>query len=392
MEFLKIGGPSNKYLKSSLVAVLASFISISLQGSVMAKEHTVYFTSNASAQSPAPESRGIYRSVLDDQTGRLSAPTLVAQASSPMFAALSPDGRYLYAGLSADGGQVGAWSIGADGTFTKLNQQPSGGATPCHVWVDATGKNLLVANYTGGNIACFPVKADGSLGEPTAIVEHTGSGPHPRRQTKPHPHSVYSDPTNSFVYSADLGADEVKIYRFDATKGTLVPNNPPSGKVPPGGGPRHFALHPRGFAYANNEMGLSVTVFKHDATTGALTEIQTVPALVEGTPTQGVTTAEIFVHPSGKWLYLSNRGHDAIVVYAIGDDGKLTWIEETLVPAVPGSFALSPDGNWLITCGSKDNKVALFKIEAASGKLQATEQTADIVAPSCVLFAPERTP
>jgi 6-phosphogluconolactonase len=166
----------------------------------MAQHHTVYFGTYTGAQS-----KGIYRSTLDGASGHLSTPELVAETKNPSFLALSPDGRYLYAALEAGGGAVGAWAIGADGKLTALNQQSSGGDGACHVWVDATGKNVLVANYGGGSIASFPVRADGSLGERSAFMQHTGSGPNARRQEKPHAHSVYTDPTNTFVYACDLG-------------------------------------------------------------------------------------------------------------------------------------------------------------------------------------------
>lgn len=353
----------------------------------MAEQHTVYFGTYT-----GPQSKGIYRSTLDDETGQLSAPQLVAAAQNPSFLALSPDGRYLYAALEAGGGAVGAWAIGADGELTALNQQPSGGDGACHVWVDASGKNVLVANYGGGSIACFRVQGDGSLGECSAFVQHAGSGPNPQRQEKPHAHSIYTDPANRFVYACDLGTDEVKIYRFDAANGTLLPNDPPAGKVPPGAGPRHFAIHPSGFAYANNEMGLSVTAFKRDAASGALTAMQTVPTLPQGAATEGASTAEMFVHPTGRWLYVSNRGHDTITVYTIGADGKLTPIEHAATLAVPRGFGISADGRWLVVGGQQDNKVAVLRIDPATGKLSATGQTAEVGAPVCVLFAPPRPP
>jgi 6-phosphogluconolactonase len=351
----------------------------------MAQHHTVYFGTYTGAQS-----KGIYRSTLDGASGHLSTPELVAETKNPSFLALSPDGRYLYAALEAGGGAVGAWAIGADGKLTALNQQSSGGDGACHVWVDATGKNVLVANYGGGSIASFPVRADGSLGERSAFMQHTGSGPNARRQEKPHAHSVYTDPTNTFVYACDLGTDEVKIYRFDAAAGTLTPNDPPSAKVPPGGGPRHLAFHPGGFVFVNNEMEMSVTAFKRDSASGALTEIHTVPTLPEGTSKDGLSTAEIFTHPSGKWLYVSNRGHDTIVVYSIGADGKLTLVEHVPTPKEPRGFALSPDGQWLVVGGQKNNTVAVLKVDATTGKLKATDQTVEVGAPVSVLFAPTR--
>lgn len=335
-----------------------------------------------------PKSKGIYRGTLDSESGKLGALEAVAEAKNPSFLALRPDGKTLYACIEAGGGAVGAWSIGADGKLTPLNEQSSKGGGACHVWVDATGRNVLVANYGGGSVACLPVKDDGSLAEASAFVQHEGSGPNAARQKGPHAHSIYTDAANSRVYACDLGTDDVFIYKFDAAKGTLEPNDPKSGRVPAGGGPRHFAFHPKGgFAYVNNELTLTVTAFKHDAATGALTEIQTVPTIPEGDSRQGVSTAEIFCHPTGKWLYVSNRGHDTIAVFAIGADGKLTLVEHEKVPAVPRGFGISPDGKWLICGGQKADQIAVFKIDAESGKLEANGQTAEVGAPVCVVFA-----
>jgi 6-phosphogluconolactonase len=216
---------------------------------------------------------------------------------------------------------------------------------------------VLVANYGGGSIASLPVREDGSLGERSAFVQHTGNGPNPQRQEKPHAHSIYTDPTNKFVYSCDLGTDEIKIYRLDASVGTLTPANPPAAKVPPGGGPRHLDFHRNGFVFVNNEMSMSVTAFERDATTGALTEIHTVPTLPEGVSKEGT-------------------------------DGKLTLVEHVSTPKEPRGFAISPDGKWLVVSGQKDNTVAVLQIDAATGKLKATGQTVEVGAPVCVLFAP----
>jgi 6-phosphogluconolactonase len=338
------------------------------------------------------KSQGIYVGKVDTETGKLGTLELAAEAKSPSFVALSPNGRFLYAALEDGGGSVGAYAVNADGKLTPLNIQPSGGAGACHVWVDATGQTVLAANYGGGSIAAFSVKPDGSLGERTAFVQFEGSGPDQARQKGPHGHSIYTDAANRFVYSCDLGTDNVWIFQLDPAKGTLAPANPPSGKVPPGAGPRHFAFHPKAdFAYANNEMGMSVTAFARDPKTGALTELQTLSTLPEGAEREGASTAEIFVHPTGKWLYVSNRGHDTIAVYAIGADGKLTWIEAAPAQVkVPRGFAIDPSGRWLVTAGQNDSRIAVLNIDQATGKLTATDQSAEVGMPVCVLFAPAK--
>lgn len=356
---------------------------LSLATSAFAAEHVFYLGTYT-----GPKSQGVYRGTLDSETGKLGPLEIVAEAKNPSFVALSPSGKTLYACVEAEGGAVGAWSIGADGKLAPLGTKPSQGKGACHVWVDATGKNVLTANYGSGSVAAFPVNPDGSLRDASATHQHEGSGPNEGRQKGPHAHSIYTDASNKFVYSCDLGTDDVFIYRFDAEKGTLTLNDPKSGRVPAGSGPRHFAFHPKGgFAYANNEMALTVTAFKHDAATGGLTEIQTISTMPEGAERKGVSTAEIFTHPNGKWLYVSNRGHNTIAVFAIGADGKLTPVEHVQVPAVPRGFALSPDGEWLISGGQDSNQIAVFKVDPATGKLKANGQTAEVGSPVCVLFA-----
>jgi 6-phosphogluconolactonase len=349
----------------------------------MTQEIKVYFGTYNSELS-----KGIYRTALNLENGNLSEPELVAEAKNPSFLAISPDGRYLYACLEDDGGAVGAWRIGDDEQLTPLNRHSSGGTGACHVWVDSKGRNLLVANYSSGSVACFPIRDDGSLGERSALVQHTGSGPDTGRQEAPHAHAVYTDPADKFVYACDLGTDEVLIYHFDAAKGALTPHDPVAGTVPPGGGPRHFAMHPDGFAYTNNEMTLTVTAFKRDSETGALTEIQTISTVPEGTPLQGNSTSEMFIHPNGKWLYVSNRGVDTITVFNIAGDGTLTTVERVATPNEPRGFAISPDGRWLVVGGQNDDSVTAFEIDADTGKLRGTGQTVQVGKPVCVLFAP----
>jgi 6-phosphogluconolactonase len=335
-------------------------------------------------------SHGIYVGRIDLETGKLGAIELAAAAKSPSFLALSPDGKNLYAALEDGGGAVGAFSVQPDGRLAAMNTQPSGGAGACHVWVDSAGKLVFTANYGGGSIATFRREADGSLGERTAFVQFEGTGPNKQRQDRPHAHSIYTDAANRFVYACDLGTDKVWIFQLGLEKGTLTPvTNPAFGEVPPGAGPRHLALHPNGkFAYANNELGLSVTTFSRDAESGALTALQTLPTLPAGANATGVSTAEIFVHPTGKWLYVSNRGHDTIATYAIGADGKLTWIEAApSLVKVPRGFGIDPSGKWLIAAGQDDDRIAVLKIDAETGKLTATDQGAEVGSPVCVLFA-----
>ena len=335
-----------------------------------------------------PGAEGILASSLDSETGLLSQPKLLAKVPHASFQALSPDGRYLYSVLESAAGRLGSFRVEAD-RLQPLNEVDAKGAGPCHVWVDAAGRNLLAANYVSGSVACFPIRADGSLGEASSVVQHAGTGPDTNRQTGPHAHGIYTDRNDRFVYVPDLGTDDVFIYRYDPEGGRLLPNEPKSGRVTPGGGPRHLALHSGGrFAYVCNEMGLTVTAFEVDSATGGLKSIQEIGTLPEGAPRKGVTLAEIFCHPNGKFVYVSNRGHESLTVFASGQDGLLTWVENVAgVPATPRGFALSPDGRWLVCAGQGSGTLNAYRIDPTTGRLTDTRQSVPAKAASCILFA-----
>ncbi|MBM4040846.1 MAG: lactonase family protein [Planctomycetes bacterium] len=348
------------------------------------------------------ESKGIYLMELDLATGKLSAPELAAEATNPTFLAIHPSRRFLYAvgeigkfqGRST--GSVSAFAIAPDtGKLTPLNSQPSGGTGPCHVTVDKQGKNLLVANYSGGSVAVLPIAEDGSLKEPSCTIQHKGTGPNKSRQEGPHAHSINLDPAGRFAFAADLGLDKLLIYRFDPAKGTLTPNDPPFASVAPGAGPRHFAFHPNGrFAYAINEMGMTVTAFAYDAERGTLKELQTVRTLPEGRETTPAdSTAEVVVHPSGKFLYGSNRGHDSIAIFALDPEtGKLTPAgHEPTQGKAPRNFAIEPSGTWLLAANQNSASVVVFRIDPKTGALTPAGVKADIPAPVCVRFVPAAT-
>jgi len=338
-------------------------------------------------------SKGIYMGSLDPETGKLGALKLAVEVKNPNFLALSPDRKFLYAAICTHGGNaVNAFALQPDGSLKLLNERPSGGDDSCHVSVDATGRNVFVANYGGGDIACFSLKPDGSLDQRTAFQAFTGSGPYPYRQKKPYAHSVYTDPENKFLYSCDLGSDSVWTFKFNAKDGTLVPTDPPAAKVSPGSGPRHLAFGPGGkFVYVANEMGHTVEVFSRDAATARLTSIQNISTLAPGTDDKGVTVAEVACHPSGKWLYISNRGCDTIAVFDIGADGKLTLKQDApSVVSFPRSFAIDPSGKWMIAAGQKGNQIAVLKIDPNTGELTAADQSAEVGVPVCVLFVPTK--
>ncbi|MGV3616503.1 MAG: lactonase family protein [Fimbriimonas sp.] len=357
------------------------------------------FPSAMSVPGPVPEvdmfvgtytsptgSKGIYRAKLNVETGAISSPELAVEAANPSFLALHPQGRFLYAVHETDDGRVSAYAIGDGRALRHLNTVPTDGAHPCHLSVDRQGKNVFVAAYSGGSLAVVPLRADGSLGPLSGLIMNTGSGPDRNRQNEPHMHAVYPDPENRFVYACDLGTDEVLAFRYDAEKGVLAACDPRSAKVPAGAGARHLAMHPSGrLAFVNNEMGNSVTVFRRDPETGTMQPVQTVSTLPEGAT--GSATAEIECHPNGRWLYVSNRGHDSIAGYHIGDDGTLKAMEvQPLGVKTPRSFAIDSSGKWMVVAGQNSNNLESFRIDTRTGQLMPTGLKASIGSPVCVVF------
>lgn len=344
-----------------------------------------------------PNSKGIYQFELDLASGAMKPMGVAAETKSPSFLAIHPNRKYLYAvGEISDfdgkkSGAVSAFSIDSTtGKLTALNQQPSGGAGPCHVSVDPSGKVVLVANYGGGSVSAIPVQADGKLATPTSFIQHTGSSVNQSRQKEPHAHSINVDPAGKYAFAADLGLDKILIYKLDPAKGTLTPNELPYATVAPGSGPRHFAFHPSGkYAYVINEILCTMTAFKYDAGKGELTEIQTITTLPEPVK-PGYSTAEVVAHPSGKFLYGSNRGHDTIAVYAIDQaTGKLTTVEhESTQGKMPRNFAIDPTGTYLLAENQGSGTIVVFKIDPATGKLDATGHKVEVPSPVCVRFLP----
>ena len=337
-------------------------------------------TSGAKAQ-------GVLRCVLDGKTGKISGPTVAAEAKSASYVALSPDAKFLYATAEAAEGAVAAYAIEGD-KLRLLNTEASKGKGPTHLVVDASGRNLVVVNYGSGSTTALPIKADGSFAPASSSIQHVGTGPNAGRQAGPHAHGVYFHPKNGRAYVADLGTDDIFIYKFDAEKGLLTPNKPKSGRVTAGEGPRHLAFHPNGkFAYVNTEMGLNVVAFAVERN-GGLKEIQSLPTLPAGADKKGVSTAEIFVRPDGKTLYVSNRGHDSIAVYSIAQDGKLTLLQHMLgTPATPRGFGLSADGRWLVCAGQKSGTLNAYRI-GPGGKLTDTKQSVGAPSAAAIVFVP----
>lgn len=340
------------------------------------------------------KSKGIYCYRLNLADGKLTEVGVTEGVKNPSFVAIHPTGKFLYAvsEVSDAGGKpagaVAAFSLDRkSGRLTPLNYQSSEGAGPCHVNVDKTGRCALVANYGSGSVASLPIKADGSLEKAASAIQHTGSSVEPGRQAGPHAHSFNISPDNRFAFAADLGLDKVLVYKLDPAAAKLTPNDPPFAATPPGGGPRHFSFHPTGrFAYVCNEMTSSVTAFSYDAAKGTLTQLQTISTLPE--ETKGNSTAEIQVHPSGKFLYCSNRGHDSLAIFTIDDKtGQLTAAgHQKTLGRTPRNFGIDPTGKFIIACNQNTDNVAVFKVDQSTGKLAQVGELTDIPAPVCVKF------
>jgi 6-phosphogluconolactonase len=334
------------------------------------------------------DSQGIYVGTLDTGTGHLSTLKLAVAAHDPNFLAISPDHQFLFAALN---NSVASFKIQPDATLKSITTRPVKGADFCHVAIDHIGRSLFAADGNGGSISSFPI-ADGAIGNVASTMVFTGSGPNRARQKKPFAHSVYVDPLNAFVYACDLGTDNIWSFKLgDGAK--LTATAPPAAKVPPGSGPRHLAFSADGsFVYVVNEMGVSTSVFSRDKSTGALKLLNTESNVWPGDPVADGTAAEIVLHPSGKWLFVSTRnpGHDMISVFAIDGKGGLKLVQCVPSPVkTPRSFGLDPTGHWIIAAGQDDNTIAELEVNADNGHLSPTKEMAMVGSPVCVLFVPD---
>lgn len=345
------------------------------------------------------KSEGIYTFEFNAGAGSATKAELAAKTENPSFVAIHPTGKWLYAvneisefrGEKA--GAISAFSIDKrTGKLTPLNQQSAKGTVTCHLVVDKGGKFVLAANYGSGSVCSLPINDDGSVGEAVSFVQHTGSGVNRQRQEGPHAHSINLDAANRFAVAADLGVDKVFVYRFDPNTGKLTPNEPPFANVAPGSGPRHFAFHPSGkYGYVINEMRLTVTAFDYDASQGTLQELQTITTL-PGPAERGYSTAEVVAHPSGKFLYGSNRGHHTIAIFSIDENnGRLTAIgHEPTRGETPRNFAIDPTGAYLFAENQGTDSIVVFRIDQETGRLSATETVIDVPSPVCLRFVPTR--
>lgn len=377
----------------SLLLVVSLLLLVATAGlpAFAANELLVYVGTYTGAKS-----KGVYVSRLNASTGALSAPQLAVETPSPSFLAVRPQGDFLYAvnevhtfqGKST--GSVSAFAIDTTtGRLKPLNQASSGGPGPAHLSLDAGGQTVLVANYGGGSVETLPIERDGRLGAPVSFIQHTGSSVNPDRQKEPHAHQIIVDPSNQYAYAVDLGTDQVRIYPFDAAKGTLSATGPSPAKLKPGAGPRHMVFSANGaFAYVINELNCTIAAFARD-TSVTPTEIQTISSLPPGVSQEkGFSTAEIALSPAGGFLYGSNRGHDSISVFSVDkSSGKLTYVSNTSTGGrTPRGFGIEPGGGYLIAANQNSDSVVVFRIDRATGRLAATGTVVHVGSPVDVKF------
>lgn len=338
-------------------------------------------------------SRGIYRFSFDLGSGAAGAPVLAAESENPSFLTLHPSGRFLYAVNEVEtfeeekAGAVSAYAIEAStGDLSLLNRRSSKGVAPCHSSVDRSGRQLLVANYGGGNVALLPIGTEGRLAPAAVVRAHSGSGPNRDRQQTPHAHGISLDPAERFALAPDLGADRVFVYRFDAAQGRLEPHG--AAPLSPGSGPRHLAFDPAGrHVYVINELSSTITAFRYDADGGALHTLETVPTLPAGFAGAS-STAEVAVSADGRFVYGSNRGHDSLAVFRTGADGRLTLVGHVGAGGrTPRHFCLDPSGRWLLVAHQDSDSIAVFRVDPESGLPADTGGRVAVSKPVCLLFA-----
>lgn len=337
----------------------------------------------------AEKSEGVYLCRFDGETGKIEVIEAYSDAPSALWLTAHPRSNVLYAAGAPRNAEIHAFRIAADtGELTFLNTRDSHGRTPCYLSVDATGRFLLSANYSGGTAAVFPIEEDGSVGEASEVARREGSGPHPKRQEEPHPHSIMLSLDNRFALVADLGADFVAVYRFDGDAGRLIPNAPPGAPTAPGAGPRHLVFHPNGrFVYAINELDNTLTPFSWEPASGTLSALRsasTLPADFSGES----FAAAVVATSDGRFLYASNRGHDSIAVFAAdATTGALERVAiEPCLGECPTSLAISPTGQWLVAANQRSDGVMVFRMDTATGRLSPVGDPVPIPAPTSLAF------
>jgi 6-phosphogluconolactonase len=374
----------NRAVNWSLLPLVACFLSSVITSKASGEERMVFISAFTAGDKSA-----IHAYHLDLDTGKLKLLERTTDVQNPFYLALTPSRKFLYSihGKTFGGKdheEIAAYQVLDKGKLKLLNRQSALGSAACYLEVDKTGKALFVANYTTGSVASLPINDDGSLGKAASFVQHKGSSVDPARQKEPHAHCIVVSPDNRYVYSADLGLDQVLGYKLDAASAKIAPTKQGFAKTPPGAGPRHFTFHPDGKrAYVINELGNSITLFDYDAETGALDPkqtISTVPKDFKGTS----HCADLKVTPNGRFLYGTNRGHDSIARYRLDDDGRLTLLGiEPSLGKGPQNLAITADGKWLLCANMPSDNVAVFRIDDKGG-LTSAGTPISIPSPSCI--------
>lgn len=339
---------------------------------------------------------GIYVCRMDMTSGAVELVHTIPDVPNPSYLTLHPKLPILYAVNAVpeidghDGGAVSAFAVDpATGGLTFLNRQSSCGSGPCHVSVEQSCRYVITANYSSGSVAILPIEGDGSVGPATDWVQHAGSSVNPERQEGPHGHSFTPDLGNNYALACDLGLDQVLVYRLDLENGKLPPADPPFATVAPGAGPRHLAFHPSGrFVYVINEIGNTMTAFAYDQERGALSELQTIPTLPPDF-TETSHTADVHVHPNGRFVYGSNRGHDSIVIFAVNEaDGTLSLVGyQSTLGEVPRNFVIDPTSTFLLAANQDTDTIVTFRIDSETGMLSPTGHVVSVPTPVCLKFA-----
>lgn len=338
---------------------------------------------------------GIYFCRLDINSGEISLLKENRGIDNPSFLTVDSSNHFLFSVNETDksegsnGGFVSSFAIEqSDGSLKLINEQPTLGGSPCYIISDPADKFLLVTNYSGGSIVVFPILDGGNIGRNIGFIQNTGRSIDPDRQKSPHPHSIVLSPDSRFAFVPDLGLDKILIYRFDQERGNLGTNPIPYAPLKPGAGPRHFAFHPNHkFAYVINELNSTITGFRYKQMNGKLAEIQTIGTLPEGFQGENYC-ADIHIHPDGKYLYGSNRGHNSIACYIIDQsNGKLEMIGCTSSRGDwPRNFAIDPSGQFLLAANQRSNDIFTFRINNETGELTPTGFSIEINQPVCIRF------
>ncbi len=348
----------------------------------------ILYVGTYTASRPGEEHRkeGIYTYTFDQGSGRLALSSAAVSGDNPSFLAVSPDRRFLFSVNEKRDGGVSSFSIDqATGALTRLNSEPTRGADPCYLSTDPAGRWLLTANYSGGSLCVHPIGPDGRLGPMSDFIQHEGKGPNPARQEKAHAHSIRFAPGGQFVLAADLGLDSVLIYRL-GSEGKLTLHG--KAAFAPGTGPRHFDYHPNGgFIYVAGELASSITACTWDAAKGVLTPFQSLSTLPAGFSGENIV-ADIHVHPSGRWVVVSNRGHHSLALFSIDPaSGSLALVgHEPTRGAWPRNFAIDPDGEYLLAANQYTDNIVTFRIDPSSGRLAATGEETHVPSPVCLRF------